>query len=163
MWNFFHLRDIAIREITYMNSLDDLQLVVLATSYGVKRWFLDGLNRLAQRERPIQLADSEWIGVSHALKLAEVREGYRNFPNLRGSHDFRPAICVVFESELVAIDEEEAQRAICHYSQPPLNSPNPGNPDRRRYVILVCISTSPEMVMQNRFTFNFSDPMTTAK
>ena len=101
------MRKIAIRKITDMDSFDDRQLVALGRMYGIKRWLLDGLNRLAQRLKPMQLADSELIGVSLALKLAEVREGYRNFPNLRGSHDFRPAIRVVFESELAAIDGDE--------------------------------------------------------
>jgi hypothetical protein len=128
MWKFPHMRKIAIRKITDMDSFDDRQLVALGRMYGIKRWLLDGLNRLAQRLKPMQLADSELIGVSLALKLAEVREGYRNFPNLRGSHDFRPAIRVVFESELAAIDGDETLggRAIASASIAGMSRLTPG-------------------------------------
>ena len=75
MWQFQQICTIALENLPYRSvEKSPTEKVALAFQYDIKHWLLPGLNQLAQRSEPINVADVQLLGLEVALKIAAVRE-----------------------------------------------------------------------------------------
>ncbi|KIM53368.1 hypothetical protein SCLCIDRAFT_39636, partial [Scleroderma citrinum Foug A] len=75
MWQFQQIHTIVLENLPNQSvEKSPTEKVALAFQYDIKHWLLPGLNQLAQRSEPINVADVQLLGLEVALKTAAVRE-----------------------------------------------------------------------------------------
>ncbi|KIM38468.1 hypothetical protein M413DRAFT_447717 [Hebeloma cylindrosporum] len=78
MWFFLHFRNVAIQRLSEKNRLWDVpptERVVLARTYKVPQWLLQGLRELAGDRVLVSHSDAKIIGFETAFKLAHITFG----------------------------------------------------------------------------------------
>ncbi|PFH47360.1 hypothetical protein AMATHDRAFT_152243, partial [Amanita thiersii Skay4041] len=76
MWEMDVIKTKAIRELTPLLTNKPTLQVKLAVESQVEEWLVPGLNKLVQREEPIDREDVNMIGLDFALKIMTLREDY---------------------------------------------------------------------------------------
>ncbi|KAF8716057.1 hypothetical protein AX14_012446 [Amanita brunnescens Koide BX004] len=77
LWDMTDVKAEAIQRMTPLLEKTPGMQVKLSLEYGVEEWLVPGLNRLAQREEPLNRDDVELIGLDYALKVMALREDCR--------------------------------------------------------------------------------------
>ena len=121
MWEFKHIREIAIRRLTTFK-IDATEKIRLAMVYRVRGWLLPALNELARRDKPMAKQDVDRLGVECVLKIASIRERYPSLAAAatvknsgrpsstasRESFDYTDVLRKEFQEELRQVDGEES-------------------------------------------------------
>ncbi|PFH47358.1 hypothetical protein AMATHDRAFT_67826 [Amanita thiersii Skay4041] len=74
MWDMEAVRAKAVSELTPLLTNKPALQVSLAVEHQVTEWLVPGLNKLVQREDPIDREDINMIGLDFALKVMTLRE-----------------------------------------------------------------------------------------
>ncbi|PIL23505.1 hypothetical protein GSI_14817 [Ganoderma sinense ZZ0214-1] len=113
LWGFDRLRQASIDALRQLLEREDpVRWVALARKYEVREWLLPSLHALARREKALQVHEAEQLGISTAMKMAEVRESFsgRSRHNRsdvsRASHNYEPEILRFFGEEINPIGEK---------------------------------------------------------
>jgi hypothetical protein len=76
-WVFDSVRKVAIKQLNKAR-FDSVDRLVLAVKYHIDEWVVDTMNKIAQREEPLDITDADRllpvVGVDYLLKIARVRE-----------------------------------------------------------------------------------------
>ena len=75
MWYFIHFRGVAIQRLSQKNDLwvvSPTEKIVLARTYKVPQWLLQGLQELAEWRVLVSHSDAKIIGFEAAFKLAHI-------------------------------------------------------------------------------------------
>ncbi|KAK2467419.1 hypothetical protein APHAL10511_000654 [Amanita phalloides] len=73
-WDMGDIKTKAVQQITPMLENAPAKQVKLSLEHGIDEWLLLGLNRLVQREEPLNKNDVDMIGLDYALKVMTLRE-----------------------------------------------------------------------------------------
>ncbi|KAK2467422.1 hypothetical protein APHAL10511_000657 [Amanita phalloides] len=74
LWEMEDVKANAIEQMTPLLKKLPAKQVKLSLEYAVEKWLVPGLNRLVQREEPLDKNDVEMIGWDYALKIMVLRE-----------------------------------------------------------------------------------------
>jgi hypothetical protein len=76
-WVLDSVRRLAIKQLNKAR-FDSVDKLVLAVKYHIDEWVVDTLNKIAQREEPLDITDADRllpvVGIDYLLKIARVRE-----------------------------------------------------------------------------------------
>jgi hypothetical protein len=108
------MKDIRTKAIAGLSKtkMDAVDQVLLARSYGVRDWLLEGYTTLVKREANLSSKEAERLGYETAFRLCQKREDtFKKYQqSLFGRHEFnthrefgalRAEICNTFRKELI--------------------------------------------------------------
>ncbi|EIN06768.1 hypothetical protein PUNSTDRAFT_46162 [Punctularia strigosozonata HHB-11173 SS5] len=112
MWQFDHIRSLAIRTLSVI-PMEAVSKVVLAKTYNVEEWIVPSLNEIARRSEPIGVEDAAQLGLEWALKLAEVRESLVSTQINTNQRQYNCHICGEYQN----IEQQSIKRSTYDFTQ----------------------------------------------